>query len=189
MALEIERRFLVQGLAWRRHIRWQAKLQQGYLVANTDDDFTARVRLATGDEAVAGAWLTIKARAEQCLEALGHLPEGLVRQEFEYAIPEADAVALLALTPKWLSKVRYGLDFPGGEWVLDVFEGANAPLVLAEVELEQQSLEQGLALEPPPWCGRELTGRHELSNAALARRPLAIWPEAERLALFNSEID
>ena len=27
--------------------------------------------------------------------------------------------------------------------------------------------------------------RHELSNAALARRPLALWPEAERLALFE----
>ena len=29
MALEIERRFLVQGLDWRLHIRWQAQLQQG----------------------------------------------------------------------------------------------------------------------------------------------------------------
>jgi len=185
MALEIERRFLVQGLDWRRHIRWQAQLQQGYLVV-TADGFTLRVRRVTGDEAVAGAWLTLKARLEQPLEALGHLPEGLIRQEFEYAIPEADAAALLALAPQRLSKVRYGLDLPGGEWVLDVFEGANEPLVVAEVELEPQSLEQGLALEPPSWCGPELTGRHELSNASLARRPRDLWPEAERLALFQS---
>ena len=184
MALEIERRFLVQGLDWRRHICWQAQLQQGYLVASADG-FTVRVRRASGEEAVAGAWLTLKARTEQLLEAPGLLPEGLVRQEFEYAIPEADAAALLALAPQSLCKVRYGLDLPGGEWVLDVFEGANAPLVVAEVELEPQGLEQGLALQPPPWCGRELTGRHELSNAALARRPLALWPEAERLALFE----
>jgi CYTH domain-containing protein len=61
MALEIERRFLVQGLDWRRHIRWQAQLQQGYLVV-TADGFTLRVRRVTGDEAVAGAWLTLKAR-------------------------------------------------------------------------------------------------------------------------------
>ena len=184
MALEIERRFLVQGLDWRRHICWQAQLQQGYLVASADG-FTVRVRRASGEEAVAGAWLTLKARTEQPLEAPGLLPEGLVRQEFEYAIPEADAAALLALAPQGLCKVRYGLDLPGGEWVLDVFEGANAPLVVAEVELEPQGLEQGLALQPPAWCGCELTGRHELSNAALARRPLALWPEAERLALFE----
>ena len=184
MALEIERRFLVQGLDWRRHICWQAQLQQRYLVASADG-FTVRVRRASGDQAVAGAWLTLKARTEQRFEAPGQLPEGLVRQEFEYAIPEADAAALLALAPQSLCKVRYGLDLPGGEWVLDVFEGANAPLVVAEVELEQQGLEQGLALQPPAWCGRELTGRHELSNAALARRPLALWPEAERLALFE----
>ena len=43
MALEIERRFLVQGLDWRRHICWQAQLQQAYLVASADG-FTVRVR-------------------------------------------------------------------------------------------------------------------------------------------------
>ena len=101
MALEIERRFLVQGLDWRRHICWQAQLQQGYLVASADG-FTVRVRRASGDEAVAGAWLTLKARTEQRFEALGLLPEGLVRQEFEYAIPESDAAALLALAPQSL---------------------------------------------------------------------------------------
>jgi CYTH domain-containing protein len=37
----------------------------------------------------------------------------------------------------------------------------------------------------PPWCGRELTGRHDLSNAALALRPLAQWSEAERRELFG----
>ncbi|MDA0717423.1 MAG: adenylate cyclase [Cyanobacteria bacterium] len=184
MGLEIERRFLVHGCDWRRHVCWQANLQQGYLVASADG-FTVRVRRASGDKAVAGAWLTLKARSEQCLEAVDLLPEGLVRQEFEYTIPEADADALLALAPQRLCKVRYGLDLPGGEWVLDVFEGANAPLLVAEVELEPQDLKQGLALKPPAWCGRELTGRHELSNLALARRPLALWPEAERLALFE----
>jgi hypothetical protein len=36
----------------------------------------------------------------------------------------------------------------------------------------------------PPWCVRELSGRHELSNAALAMRPLAAWSEAERRELL-----
>jgi adenylate cyclase len=189
MALEIERRFLVKGDDWRQHIRWQARLQQGYLVAGADG-FTVRVRCAGGAAAVAGAWLTLKARPAAALGSGGAaapgLPDGLVRQEFEYPIPAEDAEALLALAPQRLSKWRYGLDLPGGDWVLDVFEGDNAPLVVAEVEFEAASLEQGLELVPPRWCVRELTGRHELSNAALARVPLGRWPEPGRTELFEA---
>ena len=36
MALEIERRFLVSGQQWRRHVCWQAWLEQGYLLASSD---------------------------------------------------------------------------------------------------------------------------------------------------------
>jgi CYTH domain-containing protein len=105
----------------------------------------------------------------------------LTRLEFEYPIPPADAESLLALTDRQVGKRRYGLDLPGGAWVLDVFEGANAPLVVAEVELG--SADQPLAV--PDWCVRELSGRHELSNAALAVRPLADWSEAERRSLLQ----
>ncbi len=155
MALEIERRFLVRGSAWRQHIRWQAPLRQGYLLAS-EEGLTVRVRLGADEQ----AWLTLKAAAG-----------AIARHEFEYPIPAADAEALLALAPVQLAKVRYGLDLAGGDWVLDVFEGANAPLVLAEVELG--SLED--PLNPPPWCSLEITGQHALSNAALARRPLQSW--------------
>ena len=183
MALEIERRFLVLAEGWRSHVRWQARLQQGYLVQGADG-LTVRVRAS---ESLSGegsqAWLTLKAApprtgpgAEQPLRP----GQALSRLEFEYAIPPADAQALLALAPHQLCKCRYGLDLAGGDWVLDVFEADNAPLVVAEVELEDP--DQAVAL--PPWCGLELTGRHELSNAALAARPLALWSEAERQALL-----
>lgn len=186
MALEIERRFLVQGEDWRHHIRWQARLQQGYLVAGADG-FTVRVRCATGVPAVTGAWLTLKARSGVVPPGAVALPEGLVRQEFEYSIPSGDAQALLALAPQQLSKWRYGLDLSGGEWVLDVFEADNAPLVVAEVELPANTWERDLVeLEIPTWCVRELTGRHEFSNAALARCPLAHWPESQRRELLQA---
>jgi adenylate cyclase len=106
-----------------------------------------------------------------------------VRQEFEYPIPPGDAGALLALAPQQLSKWRYGLDLPGGDWVLDVFEGQNAPLVVAEVELQDAAADQG-QLPLPSWCGLEITGRPELSNAALAQQPLASWPQARRQELL-----
>ncbi|MFZ0409710.1 MAG: CYTH domain-containing protein [Cyanobium sp.] len=181
MALEIERRFLVVGPGWRSHVRWQASLQQGYLLQGADG-LTVRVRIRealTKDAAM--AWLTLKAAPSRTGAAADDRPGlALSRLEFEYAIPLDDAQALLALAPHRLCKCRYGLDLAGGDWVLDVFEADNAPLVVAEVELDDP--EQPVI--PPSWCGLELTGRHELSNAALAARPLALWSESERQQLL-----
>jgi CYTH domain-containing protein len=168
MALEIERRFLVHGDQWREAIRWQAQLQQGYLVSGPEG-FTVRVRTAKQE-----AWLTLKTAGSA---------NGLVRQEFEYPIPLEDARSLLDLAPSQLSKWRYGLNWPGGDWVLDVFEGSNAPLVVAEVEL--QDPEQAVPI--PPCCVMELTGRPSLSNAALAHHPLADWPERLRQQLLAGD--
>lgn len=191
MALEIERRFLVGGTGWREHILWRQHLCQGYLQTSADG-VTVRVRLEDGrteamatagplvvqpdpersagrSESGARAWLTLKATVT-----------AITRKEFEYAIPAADARQLLTLAPARLIKERYGLDLPGGDWVLDVFEAENAPLVVAEVELERE--DQPLTL--PPWCGREITGRGELSNAALARFPWSRWSEAARQDLL-----
>ncbi|MCP9820497.1 CYTH domain-containing protein [Synechococcus sp. Cruz-9H2] len=191
MSLEIERRFLVGGTGWREHILWRQHLCQGYLQTSADG-VTVRVRLEdrrTDATATAGrlvvqpdpersagcseggarAWLTLKATVT-----------AITRKEFEYVIPADDARQLLGLAAASLSKERYGLDLPGGDWVLDVFEGENAPLVVAEVELERE--DQPLTL--PSWCGREITGRGELSNAALARRPWSSWSEAARQELL-----
>jgi len=168
MALEIERRFLVHGEQWREAIRWQAQLQQGYLVSGPQG-VTVRVRTAKQE-----AWLTLKTAGSA---------NGLVRQEFEYPIPLEDARSLLDLAPSQLSKWRYGLNWPGGDWVLDVFEGSNAPLVVAEVEL--QDPEQPVPI--PACCVLELTGRPALSNAALAQHPLADWPEHRRQQLLSGD--
>jgi len=173
MALEIERRFLVGAgpdgspPPWRAHVTWEARLQQGYLSAAADG-FTTRVR----SDGCGGAWLTLKCGAPAS--------DGLVRHEFEYPIPMADAEALLELCPSALRKWRYGLDLPGGDWVLDVFEDANAPLVIAEVELASPT--QPVAV--PPWCVQEITGQGRFSNAVLAGTPLAAWPAGERQSLL-----
>ena len=160
MALEIERRFLVSGQAWRQHQRWSAALEQGYL-SREPEGLTLRVRR----DGKGAAWLTLKLPAA-----------GIARQEFEYAIPPTDAAALLAQCPVALGKVRHGLDLPGGDWVLDVFSAENAPLVIAEVELERADQ----ALPIPPWCCAEITGLGAFSNAALAANPFARWSTAER---------
>jgi adenylate cyclase len=177
MGLEIERRFLVVSPAWRRHVSWQRQLQQGYL-SQAGGGLTLRVRISSAPPQPAASWLTLKAPPPHSHAG----PDGLVRQEFEYPIPLEDAQALLALTTQQVSKQRYGLALDGGDWVVDVFQGANHPLVVAEVELDHA--EQSLVL--PSWCGLELTGRHELSNAALADRPFSCWAAEQRQPLLNA---
>ena len=84
MALEIERRFLVRSDAWRSTAGPAQPLRQGYLAASADG-VTVRMRLRGSDQ----AWLTLKAAADAV---------GLVRHEFEYPIPVADAEALWNLS-------------------------------------------------------------------------------------------
>jgi hypothetical protein len=60
VALEIERRFLVAGDAWRAHVRWSRHLQQGYL-SRPGEGLTLRVRVAEQAGEPAQAWLTLKA--------------------------------------------------------------------------------------------------------------------------------
>ena len=78
-----------------------------------------------------------------------------------------------------MDKVRYTLDCPGGDWVVDCFQGENAPLVLAEVELASAQVD----LVIPSWCGEEITGESRWSNAVLAQHPVQSWPEQERRRL------
>jgi CYTH domain-containing protein len=187
LALEIERRFLVVGDGWRRHSRGVRALRQGYLLAAADG-LTLRVRTSRPladqedelSEASAGqgggqatqSYLTIKAAPP-----VASTGEALCRLEFEYPIPIADGDALIALAGSTVRKQRHHLDLPGGDWVLDVFEAENAPLVVAEVEL----LSPDQAVPIPSWCAREVSGRRELSNAALALHPFASWsPEEQR---------
>ncbi len=180
MALEIERRFLVHGDQWRPHALGARAVRQGYL-ATGNGELTLRVRLARAVDGTTEAFLTLKLPAAGV--AAPSAGQALTRQEYEYPIPVPDAEALLERSAHQVRKTRHGLDLPGGDWVLDVFEDANAPLVVVEVELERA--DQAVAV--PPWCSREITGRPDLSNAALAHRPLAAWPAAEREALLRPQ--
>jgi CYTH domain-containing protein len=190
VALEIERRFLVVGEGWRHHSLWVRSLRQGYLVAAAEG-LTLRVRTSSplGDTGAPEA-ARVGGRAEPSPEAFltlkapppaGFSGPALCRLEFEYPIPLGDGEELLALAAASLRKRRHGLDLSGGDWVLDIFEDENAPLVLAEVEIA--SADQAVMI--PSWCGREVTDRRDLSNAALAHHPFARWGEAEQRELLH----
>jgi adenylate cyclase len=154
MALEIERKFLVMSDAWRDGGPPGVRICQGYL--NRDPARTVRVRLAgeTG-------FLTIKGATE-----------GISRQEFEYPVPAAEATALLALClPPLLDKIRHERWHDGHCWEIDEFLGANAGLIVAELELDDADVEFG----KPDWLGREVSDDPRYYNARLAVEPWSGW--------------
>ena len=163
MAVEIERRFLVKNDLWRGLAPGRV-FRQGYLAA--EKGRSVRIR-TEGDRAV----ITVKGAAH-----------GASRLEFEYPIPFADCTEMLeklAIKPL-IEKTRTRIPESSGTglvWEVDDFHGANAGLVVAEIELPDPET----PFEKPAWLGREVTGVARYLNAALARRPYSTWDEAERL--------
>ncbi|HEY6001013.1 MAG TPA: CYTH domain-containing protein [bacterium] len=157
MAKEIERKFLVTGDDWRAGADAGVAYRQGYLSAGADAACTVRVRLGGGR-----AFLTVKGPAA-----------GAARDEYEYPIPPADAAEILErlCAGGTVEKVRHHVGFAGRTWEVDVFSGANAPLVVAEVEIE--AVDAAVAL--PAWVGAEVTDDPRYTNAALARAPYSRW--------------
>jgi len=155
MGQEIERKFLVRADQWRSP-SGGILYRQGYIP--TVDARTVRVRMA-GER----AYLTIKGPAVN-----------LVRLEFEYAIPPADGEALLTqlCDPPLIEKWRYRVPIADLVWEVDCFLGANAGLMLAEVELSNPS--QPVTL--PPWAGAEVTHDPRYFNSYLAQFPFSTWP-------------
>ena len=159
MGIEIERKFLVVGDSWRAAPA--VPYAQGYL--NRDKQRTVRVRIVRGQ-----AWLTVKG-----------ISVGATRAEFEYAIPLSDAEQLLALCDgPVVRKTRRVVEYAGARWEIDEFEGDNAGLVVAEIELAAEDA----PFEPPPWLGAEVTHDARYFNSSLATAPYSTWPEARARA-------
>ena len=155
MGIEIEHKFLVANDGWRQAATRQTRFSQGYL--SRDPARTVRVRIA-GE----AAFLTIKGKTT-----------GATRAEFEYAVPVADAQQLLALSDgPVVEKIRHLCPFEGMTWEVDEFLGANAGLVVAEIELASEHQ----AFERPAWLGDEVTGDGRYVNANLAVNPFSRWP-------------
>ena len=154
MALEIERKFLLKDDSWKSQVVCSLVLKQGYLAASPGP--TVRVR--TSDES---AFLTIKGKTT-----------GISRVEFEYDVPMEEALELLKLSANApIEKTRHIVKANGHVWEIDVFEGANLGLVLAEVEL--QSEDEQIVL--PSWIGIEVSDDPRYFNSYLSQNPFNEW--------------
>ncbi len=151
---EIERKFLLANESWRAAAKG-VRYRQGFL--STDPERTVRVR-------VAGPRGTITVKGKNV---------GARRAEFEYDIPLSDAEAMLDTLCKrpLIEKVRHTLMFGPHAWEIDVFEGDNAGLVIAEIELGSEDE----AFEKPDWVGDEVTDDPRYFNSNLVANPHRTW--------------
>jgi adenylate cyclase len=136
--VEIERKFLVANDEWRQSAVRSVSIRDGLIAVY--EDRKVRVRIS-GDIA------TI---------AIKGLRIGIVRPEFEYEIPIADAERMLSTMCQddTLEKQRFFVEDAGATWHVDAYSGILQGVVIAEIELQQESQEFIL----PRWIGKEVTG-------------------------------
>lgn len=155
MGIEIERKFLLKNEDWKKKVEKSTIIKQGYL--NTTPERTVRVRIKDQH-----AFLTIKGKNVQS-----------ARKEFEYEIPIDDAIDMIEICEKpIIEKRRYEVEWKDGKcWEIDVFEGENKGLIVAECELHNEHEE----IDIPPWVGSEVTSDKRYYNSNLILHPFTNW--------------
>lgn len=153
MAKEIERKYLVRTDGWRSAASSSSSFLQAYIASGKDR--SVRVRIMDDRK----ARLTIKIGRNL-----------FARDEFEYEIPLEDAreMSEQALGVV-LEKTRYFVPYEGYTWEVDVYAGAYAGLVVAEVEISNEKDQPAL----PTWIGKEITGDRRYSNVNMAIEDLS----------------
>lgn len=154
MGLEIERKFLIKNKEWQKFIDEKKEIKQGYL--SSVPERTVRVRI-NGKKGM----LTIKGKNKKA-----------TRAEYEYDIPLDDALEMIELCEKpIIEKSRFIVKQNDKIWEIDVFEGENKGLIVAEVELQNENE----SIDLPNWIGKEVTLETKYYNSNLVKNPFCNW--------------
>lgn len=159
MALEIERKFLLNSDAWRGAVTQSTLYRQGYITPGLEG-VKASVRVR-----VEGAQGVLNVKSVRL---------GAQRHEYEYAIPLAEANEMLdLLCGSIVEKTRHLIPMGGHVWEVDEFHGDNAGLIVAEIELSAVNED----FVRPAWLGLEVTDDARYYNVALASKPYSAWTQ------------
>ena len=154
MGIEIEKKFLVDKNKLPP-LTSGYSIKQGYI--QTVDYTTVRVRIRNKE-----AFLTIKGKNK-----------GASRLEFEYPIPLLDAKEMLTSLCQnaVVEKTRYLIEYEDHTWELDIFEGTNKGLIVAEIELKSE--DETFTL--PQWITTDVTDDVRYFNSNLLHAPYSSW--------------
>ena len=154
--IEIERKYLVTSLDFKKESYAQNEIAQGYL--NSNPERTVRIRIK-GEK----SYITIKGITNET---------GISRMEWEKEIPTDEAKSLLKLCEKGIiEKTRYEVKSSNHIIEIDVFHGDNDGLIMAEVELKDENE----TIKKPNWLGTEVTGDKRYYNSYLSLNPYKNW--------------
>lgn len=146
---EIERKFLVTSTEFLSESIRSNRIVQGYLNSNPERTVRIRIKGTQG-------FITIKGKGNE---------SGTTRFEWEREIEVTEAEQLLLLCEDGvIDKVRYEIPFGKHLYEVDVFEGDNKGLIIAEIELNDENE----SFEKPNWLGAEVTGDERYYNASLS---------------------
>lgn len=156
MALEIERKFLVNSEDYKKDSYKKYNIIQGFL--STSKNAVVRIRIADTK-----AFITIKGRSND---------SGTTRYEWEKEIELKEGQDLLALSNTSLvKKTRHLVKIKNHIFEVDEFKGDNKGLVIAEVELKSENE----IFTKPQWLGEEVTGNDAYYNVLLSQNPYKNW--------------
>ena len=164
MAIEIERRFLIENNNWKKFINKKVYIEQGYL-SKSLDDWIIRIRFSGKNSKI----------------ALKKHIKGFTNFEFEYSIPHQDGATIMSNLSNTIKKERFFLKVAKKSWIIDCFKENNYPLEIAEIELSNEV--EDLIL--PSFISKEITGLTHYSNFSLANHPFSLWGK-DYLTTFRS---
>lgn len=146
--MEIERKYLIDQIPFNLSEYPSRKIEQGYLCTEP----VVRIRRDGEDY-----YLTYKSKGLMVREEY-NLP--LTRDAYEHLKPKADG--------RIITKERFLIPLDDTLTIeLDRFEGDLAPLLLAEVEFQDE--DSANAFVPPDWFGEDVTFSSKYHNSTLSR--------------------
>lgn len=159
MGIEIERKFLLKNDSWKELVTETHIIKQGYLQSGLEASQKSSVRIRISNKQA-----NINIKSVQLT---------MMRQEYEYEIPLHDAEEMLNTLcgDAIIEKTRYYVPYAAHLWEIDVFEGNNAGLEVAEVELISLSEK----VEIPGWIGEEVSDDERYYNIYLLKHPYRQW--------------
>jgi len=138
----------------------RVRCQATNLVADFDEMRNPKEMLRKYREQVDFAAITVKGPAA-----------GGTRYESERVLDPGVGVELVLRGQNLIAKVRYSVWLGQDGWVVDVFGGENAPLMIAECERSGPVTD----LQIPGFCYTEITDDRKFSNDGLAKHPYSQW--------------
>jgi len=171
VGVEIERRFMIEDSTTLPPLGEGVKIIQCYLPAKLWLNYWPG-EISELEQVLADPLSTYRFRVhgDAAIATAKNRSDGPSRLEFEKEIL-LESVLEIVHSREYPSveKTRYKIPTSDGLfWEIDLFEGENSGLIIAEIEIPTPDY----PIELPNWIGRELTGQDDVwSNQALAKSP------------------